>query len=216
MIKIVCGLLLTAGMSGVLAAPNAWLSMHASELFSSPIVDDNGETLGRIDQLLLDLRGGRVDYAVLSLEPNGKRFPYPLTAFGPVSGTEKLRLRVDRAALVASTGLAESGATLPPGYRPVRELIGRDVVFRGGERAGELRDLVVNLQTGQIRYAVIDYDPVYPDGSLGVELSEVALPAGEGPVVLAREIEPRPAAGLVVRPSDARRRLQSPFTTDDR
>lgn len=213
--RTACALLLAILAAAASAEPNA-SSMHATDVFSRAVVDENGEPLGHIEDLLLNERAGAVDYTVLAIEPDGKRFPYPLTAFRPTSKGEKLRLNVDRAALEASAGLAASGATLPGRYVHMRRLLGREVVFRGGERAGELRDFVVDLQTGQVRYAVIDYEPLYQDALLGVALSELRLPSGDEPIVLAREREPRPAAGLEVRPSDARRRLQSPFTDSDR
>ena len=47
------------------------------------------------------------------------------------------------------------------GYRPVRasSLIGKNVRSAEDKSLGEVRDLIVNMDTGDVRYAILEFDP---------------------------------------------------------
>lgn len=63
------------------------------------------------------------------------------------------------AAPSTTPGAASTQAT--QGYRAVRasQLIGTEVHNRAGQHIGEITDLVVNMNTGDLRYAVMTFDP---------------------------------------------------------
>lgn len=47
------------------------------------------------------------------------------------------------------------------------ELIGKDVDDRSGKDAGEIEDVVVNMNSGRVSYAVLDFDKAWsPDDKL--------------------------------------------------
>ncbi|HEX7053627.1 MAG TPA: hypothetical protein VF211_06785 [Burkholderiales bacterium] len=177
-------LLVAALACGLAAAADAGAqSLRASEIFSAAVRERGGEPLGRIDDLLLDTHGSRVDYAIL-VTPEGKRFPAPLTAFRPHG--ERLELDLERAALGGAAGFAAAGGA-PSGYVALRGLLGREVKRAGGGHAGALRDVVIDFETGEVRYAIVDYDPPSAEAPLGVPLGRLELPAGDGPVILGED-----------------------------
>ncbi|MDQ6618675.1 MAG: PRC-barrel domain-containing protein [Pseudomonadota bacterium] len=78
-----------------------------------------------------------------------------------------------------------SGATLqvetkrPHHVVRASEVIGMDVQGSGGKSVGTVRDLVVNITTGDVRYAMLEFDPgVFKSEKVfGVPLSELSFPA---------------------------------------
>lgn len=72
--------------------------------------------------------------------------------------------RTDAPAAQATTttpAATPADSTATQGYRALRasELIGTGVYNGAGEQIGELSDLVVNMNTGDLRYAVMTFDP---------------------------------------------------------
>ncbi len=167
------------------AATKAFRLMRASQLLGKNVENTQGENLGEIKDLVIDVNNERVFYAILEfggfLGLGEKLFAYPVRSFNQTSAdTDKLVLNVDKEKLKAAPGFARDswpdwltygkqvdkyyGETvkLKPmaNQRLVRasELIGKDVNDRMGKDMGEIDDMVVNMNSGRIHYAVLEFD----------------------------------------------------------
>lgn len=119
-------------------------------------------------------------------------------------------LDVEASALEDAPGFDRAGKpSWEVGSLSAAALMGREVRSPSGRRAGEVKDLILDLGGGSVRHVVVDYDPVFGDADLRVPLQKLRIPAGDGPVTLGEEPEPRAAEGYVVVPSDERTRLQA-------
>ena len=159
--------------------------MRVSQLIGKNVENVQGENLGEIKDLVIDVNNERVFYAILEfggfLGMGEKLFAYPVRSFDQSSAdTDKLVLNVDKEKLKAAPGFARDswpdwltygkqvdkyyGETvkLKPmaNQRLVRasELIGKDVNDRMGKDMGEIDDMVVNMNSGRIHYAVLEFD----------------------------------------------------------
>ncbi len=168
-----------------LAAAKAFRLMRASQLIGKNVENPQGENLGEIKDLIIDVNNERVFYAVLEfggfLGLGEKLFAYPVRSFNQTSAdTDKLVLNVDKDKLRAAPGFARDswpdwlaygkqvdkyhGETvkLKPmaNQKLVRasELIGKNVDDRMGKDMGEMDDMVVNMNSGIIHYAVLEFD----------------------------------------------------------
>jgi sporulation protein YlmC with PRC-barrel domain len=135
------------------AVPKPWLDSFASDLIGSPVKNARGEDLGRIEDFVVDLGTGEVREALLRF--NGALYGFPLTAFRPIVGNERLLLTVDRASLLKEQGL-HGRQPLPEGQAFVSELIRGPVV-----------DLVLNFSSRQVRAALLDNGKGVPLSALG-------------------------------------------------
>jgi sporulation protein YlmC with PRC-barrel domain len=154
-----------------------------------------GENLGKIEDLVLDVGSQRVRYAVLSfggaLGFGDKLFAYPINAFRGAPDADTLILNVDKERLRKAPGFdagrwpdwsqrgyrsevdryfGTSGTPkAPSGQRLVRasELIGKDVDDASGRDAGEVEDVVINIGQGRVHFVVLDFDKAWsPDDKL--------------------------------------------------
>jgi sporulation protein YlmC with PRC-barrel domain len=182
------------------AAPEA----RASELLSAPVSDPRGERIGTLGQLVIDVDNDLVRYALI--ERDERDFAYPFTALRRAPGGGFV---VDEGRTIAA---APGAASRHGRLAGAAALIGREVRFAGGDRAGEVRDLVVDLGSGEVQRVLVAYEPAMGDPLVSIPLARMRIPADDRPIVLERDVEPREASGLSVRPSPARRRLQSPYT----
>jgi sporulation protein YlmC with PRC-barrel domain len=75
----------------------------ASTLVGSRVLKQGGEELGNIEEIMLDLKSGRIAYAVLSFSGfpgiGNKRFPVPWKALQIDPGEHAFMLDIDRATL---------------------------------------------------------------------------------------------------------------------
>ncbi len=89
------------------AQSQALVDIRATRLIDKEVTNQQGEELGEIEELIVDMNNGRVHYAVLSYGGvagiGDKLFAYPVSAFkfGP---NEKLILNVDKAQLEKNPG----------------------------------------------------------------------------------------------------------------
>ena len=160
--------------------------VRASKLIGSDVRNAQGENLGEIKDLIIDVNNARVYYAVLSfggfLGLGDKLFAYPVRAFSQAADNDKVILNVDKAKLKAAPGFDKDrypdfadrrygdevdryfGKTIAVQPMPnqllrrASELIGKDVNDRNGKDVGEIEDLVVNMANGNIHYAVVEFD----------------------------------------------------------
>jgi sporulation protein YlmC with PRC-barrel domain len=82
--------------------------LSASTIMSDDVVNAAGEDLGRLEEIMLDLNGGCIAYAVLSfggfLGMGDKLFAIPWQAFSMDTDEETLVLNVDRRTLERAPG----------------------------------------------------------------------------------------------------------------
>ncbi len=173
-----------AGMQTQTSNQQASRYIRASKMIGMNVKNAEGENLGEIKDLIVDVANARVYYAVLEfggfLGLGEKLFAYPVRAFRIAADLDDLVLNVDDAKLKAAPGFARDnwpdwatyrsdvdryhGATISlksmPGQklRRASELIGKDVNDRSGNDVGEIEDIVVNMGNGRIQYAVLEFD----------------------------------------------------------
>lgn len=160
--------------------------MRLSQLIGKDVRNAQGEDLGDIKDVILDVNHGHVHYVVLSfggfLGLGDKLFAYPVRAFSPASDKDELVLNVAKERLKAAPGFDANkypdfskadyrqqvdryfGPTMAieaqPNMRLVRgtELLGKDINDPNGRDLGEIEDVVVNMGNGNVHYAVLEFD----------------------------------------------------------
>lgn len=144
---------LLASIAVVLSlAPQAMQAqtVSASRLLGAVVLASEEEQLGHITDLAIDLTDSRVRYAIVRAAP--------AASVGKVQGIalEALRPGLLRDRLLLVRELAPP----PPNgnERMIRAstLIGREVRSERGEELGPIRDLAVDLDNGQVRYALLE------------------------------------------------------------
>jgi sporulation protein YlmC with PRC-barrel domain len=126
----------------------------ASALIGKPVKSSEGEALGKLADLILDLDDGRVRYAIL--ERLGKLHRYSLALFDPAADGGHVVLYIGMRRLEGSPGMDPQWR----GFGLVRasELIGRRVEDRAGRVVGTLADIVVEWRNGTAPFAVLDLE----------------------------------------------------------
>jgi sporulation protein YlmC with PRC-barrel domain len=160
--------------------------MRVSELLGADVRNAQGENLGEIEELMIDMESRQVRHAVLSfggvLGMGDKLFAYPISAFGADRGNQALVLNVPRERLAESPGFErdrypavtdsawwqridelfgdsdQRSAAQRQRLARASELIDKDVELKNGDDVGEVEDLVVNLQDRQVKHVVIEFD----------------------------------------------------------
>lgn len=160
--------------------------MRLSQLIGKDVRNAQGEDLGDIKDVIMDVNNGRVHYVVLSLGGflglGDKLFAYPVRAFSPASDKDELVLNVARERLKAAPGFDSNkypdfnrpdyrtqvdtyfGPTVAvkaqPNMRLIRgtELLDKDVNGPDGRDMGEIEDVVINMGNGDVHYAVLEFD----------------------------------------------------------
>ena len=103
-----------------------------STLLGNRVRNSVGESLGKVEEVMLDARSGRIAYAVLSfggfMGIGDKLFAVPWNALRIVEGKDEVTLDVDRKTLDEATGFNKDDwpETFDPAFRlTVRQLYGR-------------------------------------------------------------------------------------------
>lgn len=160
--------------------------MRASQLMGKDVRNAQGEDLGDIKGVAIDVNNGRVHFVVLSfggfLGLGDKLFAYPARAFKPSMDRDELVLTVAKEKLKNAPGFEASSypdwntptyrgqvdsyfgpTTAVPAQSNVRlvrasELLGKDVNGPDGRDLGEIREVVIDMSNGDVRYAVLEFD----------------------------------------------------------
>jgi len=119
---------------------------RASQLLGRKVVDSKFAPVGEISDLAIDTAAGRVPYLVVKTGAGNSALALPLKDLTRKDNT-----------LVLPAG-AQLGSAPGAGKR-ANELIGKVLVDPRGKEVGKLRDIVVNLATGKVHYAVAEFDP---------------------------------------------------------
>jgi sporulation protein YlmC with PRC-barrel domain len=176
--------------------------VRASKLLGKDVRNRQGEDLGDIKDLVIDVNHGKVHYVVLSfggfLGLGDKLFAFPTRAFQPAQANDELVLTVDRQKLEHAPGFMPdrypdwnsaawrnevdryfgSGLAIPSASDMwlvrATDLIGMDVKDPSGDHLGDIQDVVLNMGNGDVRYAVLEFDKSW---SLGDKLFAFPLTA---------------------------------------
>lgn len=165
-------------------ASTAYRALRASKVIGSKVHNTNGEDLGKIADMVVDMSTGNVRYAILEFDPGilkaEKLFAVPTTKLRLDASRDRLVYDMSEARLEQAvvprgdwntawrspgylSGLDKVwGVTQPSlaaGARRVSDLIGKDVNNREGKKIGELEELVINMATQKVHYAVLEFDP---------------------------------------------------------
>lgn len=139
-----------------LAAPLAAIGQeekiaNATALIGAPVKSVDGEDLGRLRDLVLDLNDQRVRYAIM--ERQGRLLRYSIVQLDPAPEGKHVVLYMSKERLDGSPAMDPAWQ----GYGLVRasELLGRSVRDARGSRIGELADVVIDWSDGRVRHAVV-------------------------------------------------------------
>lgn len=155
-----------------------------SKLIGAKVSGSDGKDLGEIKDVVIDMQGGKVHAAVLGfggiLGMGEKNYAFPISQLKPAKGN-KFTLGVDKEKLKNAEGFAQgqwpamndeywgrvggqasAGASKSQGQKKemnlVRgsELIGKEVQDKSGQDVGEIKDIALDLKSGQVRNVMID------------------------------------------------------------
>jgi sporulation protein YlmC with PRC-barrel domain len=187
---------------------SAGRDMRASDILDKEIRNAQGEKIGEVDNLVVDIDNARVRYAVVKLDDaiagGDKKLAFPVTSFS-VDKDQRLILNVSRSELEKAPGFKEAKAPnfsdetyrsaidryffkeevtryTPSGARLVEaeDLIGKDVNDRAAHDAGDIKDIVVNFGNGR-SYALMEVDKAWSPESKLVALPFMAFTVPDRP-----------------------------------
>ena len=190
--------LLLAALLG--ACGTALGAERLDELLGHPVEDRRGDPLGKVSELIVDVRAGRVLYAVV--DAGGRYFTFPARA---LQGDAKGPLSVDRSLADAA---AEQREGTDPRFARAGRLVGQALEHPDGKRIGTIEGMVVDLESGRIDEVLVRTE----QGSASFPPSVLA--GGRFPPLTRWQSQQPPSepagnAGYVRRePSDERRSVQ--------
>jgi sporulation protein YlmC with PRC-barrel domain len=154
------------------AAAERLPEVRATALLGSPVLDASGRPIGNIGDLVLELNGERVGFAVVG----SAAYPITTLALEP-----RGRIVLDPAArprlLTEEAGIS------------ARELIGREVQHLEGEHLGDIRDFSFSPATGYLHYVIVELSG---GTERAIPTLAISLPAAPG----ARAIVTGPGASV--------------------
>lgn len=190
----------------------AYRGLRASEMIGMSVRNTKGDNIGQIGDMIVNMDTGEVRYAILRFDPgilSGEKLfavPTKQLRIAPdrndvvfdMSEQRLERASIDRAGwgerVVAAPGFTDKfdkvwGITQPwRGARAhrVSDLLGKDVDSKSGEGIGEIEELIVNMATGNVHYAVLEFDPSWasPEQNYAVPLSRFDLTGDRDELVL--------------------------------
>lgn len=167
------------------AAPNAtYRPLRASKVIGMKVQNPQGQDLGKISDMVVNMNTGDVRYAILEFDPGifqgEKLFAVPSAQLRMAADRDTISYNMSKARLEkAAVARSEwNTAWRDPNYlsnldkvwgikqpsrgaaaHRVSDLIGKDVNNREGNKIGEIEELVVNMATQKVHYAVLEFDP---------------------------------------------------------
>jgi sporulation protein YlmC with PRC-barrel domain len=185
--------LLSAWTMFVVAQPR---ETSVSALVGAPVQDLQGDELGVIDELILDVRDASLLYVVVGTGKQARTFPVRALSGSGVDG-----LRVDTR---LASALAQQDSPTDPRFRRAGRLIGETVTHPGGEAIGRIEDIRVDLASGEIGEVIVATAEgrfSFPPG---------VLAQGHFPPLTGSQHDQQPSAGgdFVPQPSPERRSVQ--------
>jgi sporulation protein YlmC with PRC-barrel domain len=184
---IYCLVMLVSGAwaAGASKDEATWLDMRASELIGKHVANPDGKSLGKIEDLIVDMKGAHIPHVVLSFggiaDIGDKLFVFPVNAFTRDEHRDRIVVNVAREQLSASSGFDRSNWPFQPPLARASELRGRNVKDAAGKAVGEIEDVIVNLDRGEVRGVVLAQDGRKADEpKLTVPLTALSVPGERG------------------------------------
>lgn len=173
----------SAGGSGTQAAQRG--ELRASNLKGMQVVNNKGEEIGDIGDLVINLNSGRVHAAVLEfggfLGVGEENYAFPISELKPGKQADQVVMNIDKQALENRDGFskrqwpgmddqywgrvggkqAAAGSGAEQGKMNLiraSELIGKEVQDNTGKQVGEVQDVVVGLQQGEVKNIVVSVE----------------------------------------------------------
>jgi sporulation protein YlmC with PRC-barrel domain len=195
------------------SATLAMRDMRATKLIGSDVRNAQGENLGEVKDLIIDVANDKVFYAVLSfggfLGMGDKLFAIPVAVFRQFGNGDKVLLDIDNARLKGAPGFdskafpdfdtpkyrtdvdvyfGPNAAVKPMDNQMLRrasEWLGKDVRDRNGKEVGDVEDLVVNMGNGKILYVMVEFDKSWSlnDKLLAVSMKALRYTTSSKPLV---------------------------------
>lgn len=156
----------TPARSPAAEASHELKAVRLSKLDGVNIYDNESKKIGEVKDVVLDPSSGQVQHAVVSIGGvmgiGDKEHAVPLKDL-------KVYSRAADDSVPAKVTLASGPDNLPPAKKQEKDsphvlgskLIGTDVNDAEGKDAGEIEDLVVDLQSGQVQYALMEFDKAW-------------------------------------------------------
>lgn len=165
------------------AGQHAGGDIRASRIIGMEVEDRSGRRVGRIEDLIVDMRRARVAYALLdageSAAAGGQRLALPVDRVSAALEGDRIVLRMDPAQLRTYPAfrqgdepdwdevherLGDGGQSAGPvdrlrRFRGASRLLEADLRDGAGKDVGDVDDFVVSLPGGEIRYGVAEFDP---------------------------------------------------------
>lgn len=202
--------------------------VRLNELLGTNVVSPQGQNLGTITDLVLNMNNGEVRYAVLDFDPEilteDLLFAVPLNQLRMAQGGNTLvyenmdRQRLAVAAIRRANfnegvfGMTDYWSNVDKAWgiqQPTNSttailasnLMNKDVVNTAGEEIGEIETMVVNMANQRVHYTVMAFDPGWlsPERKVAVPLNAYGMTPNREELVL--NIDRQNAARL--RPLDA-------------
>ena len=148
-------LALLAALAAPLAATAQQATVRLLELSDRPVVDAGGAKIADVYDVVVDTNEGRAAYLVVSV--GMKVVPIPLPSPEVSIQADKVVLRISRSQLERTPAL--DMASMGPGYKRGRDILGADLKDKNGADIGDVKDLVLNAADGVIANVVIAFDP---------------------------------------------------------
>jgi sporulation protein YlmC with PRC-barrel domain len=156
----------------------AGAGVSADGLLGATVTGSNGEALGEIEDIVLDVESNRVHAVVL--DADGLNYAFPAAELSPGSEAGEYSLALDEQKLeegenfaqnawpamdddywgrVGAQASAAAGGTQSAGEMALMrasEMLGVNLQDRSGNDVGEIKDIAVDLGTGSVAHMVID------------------------------------------------------------
>lgn len=186
--------------------------MRASRLIGTSVRNVDGRNIGQVGDLVVDMTNGKVRYAVLRFDPGifeGERlFAVPTNRLRMAADRDDVvfdikesrlqkaaieRADWDRAGPIDTDWIGRIddlwGVMQPSSgslAHRASDLLGQDVNDRSGEEIGEIDELIVDMASQRVHYAVFEYDPgvTTPGRRYVVPLTSFKPGAGDDELVL--------------------------------
>lgn len=177
------GNLLSAGQPAATRQYDQYTGLRATQVIGMSVRNPQGQNIGRIEDMVVNIGNGKVRYAMLRFDPgfftDERIFAVPMAQLRMAAQRNDLvldvsRARLEQAAIDRSEWTRDYFADLSRirrmdeawGIRdtdtaPVArasDLVGTDLRARDGRVIGELEELVVDASRQQVHYAVASFD----------------------------------------------------------
>jgi len=168
-----------------MGAPHAYYAVRAGDLIGMNVQGSQKKSVGEIKDLIINVNTGDVRYALLEFDPgffkSEKLFAVPINAltmgadrktlsYQDMSRDKLEKAGVDKADWQKAVdnrryidGLDKNyGFQQPTGTAVsmrASKLIGKDVNSHAGKDIGKIKELVIDMSTAKVHYAVLAFDP---------------------------------------------------------